>query len=367
MARRDAGAGGRPPNWSMGAQDLGRLRHDDEQGPGDDRGLLPVRHAAGADRRADPSAVDHPQPGRVRRTARPWPSWARRTCARRSPAPSPGRTGCPGRRRGSTSPPSAQLTFEAPDAERFPALALARDGAERRRRRAGGDERGQRGRASPPSLTAGSAFSILPPLVAETLERMDRRRGPDAGANADRARMGDGDRRERPPRRRPSPVAICSAAAEGSRRRRTCQCSPFSPTRADLRRPVPGRASRCHRDGARARPLPGGAAFGVAIDRFSIGFGRAIVALADRSGVEWRIGWLPLGGYVMFAGDENAASVPGPGRSGRAARAHHRSARAPGAGSATSPSSRSGSARWSRRPGRRPTSCSRSRSSRSCS
>jgi len=26
--------------------------------------------------------------------------------------------------------------------------------------------------------------------------------------------------------------------------------------------------------------------------------------------VEWRIGWMPVGGYVRFAGDENAASVP---------------------------------------------------------
>jgi regulator of sigma E protease len=50
--------------------------------------------------------------------------------------------------------------------------------------------------------------------------------------------------------------------------------------------------------------------FGVAIDRFSIGFGRALVAWKDRAGVEWRIAWMPLGGYVKFAGDENAASVP---------------------------------------------------------
>ena len=51
-------------------------------------------------------------------------------------------------------------------------------------------------------------------------------------------------------------------------------------------------------------------AFGVAVDRFAIGFGRAIVQWRDRGGVEWRIGWLPLGGYVKFSGDENAASVP---------------------------------------------------------
>ncbi|MDB5476285.1 MAG: rane-associated zinc metalloprotease [Phenylobacterium sp.] len=49
---------------------------------------------------------------------------------------------------------------------------------------------------------------------------------------------------------------------------------------------------------------------GTAVDRFSIGFGRAIVSWRDKSGVEWRIGWLPLGGYVRFAGDENAASIP---------------------------------------------------------
>ncbi len=51
-------------------------------------------------------------------------------------------------------------------------------------------------------------------------------------------------------------------------------------------------------------------AFGVAIDRFSIGFGRALISWKDRWGVEWRLGWMPLGGYVKFAGDENAASIP---------------------------------------------------------
>jgi regulator of sigma E protease len=50
--------------------------------------------------------------------------------------------------------------------------------------------------------------------------------------------------------------------------------------------------------------------FGVAIERFSIGFGRALLSRRDKSGVEWRIGWVPIGGYVMFAGDENVASIP---------------------------------------------------------
>lgn len=51
-------------------------------------------------------------------------------------------------------------------------------------------------------------------------------------------------------------------------------------------------------------------ALGTAVDRFSIGFGKAIASWRDRGGVEWRIGSLPLGGYVKFSGDDNAASVP---------------------------------------------------------
>jgi regulator of sigma E protease len=51
-------------------------------------------------------------------------------------------------------------------------------------------------------------------------------------------------------------------------------------------------------------------ACGVAIDRFAINFGRPLVAWRDRSGVQWQIGWIPLGGYVRFSGDESAASVP---------------------------------------------------------
>ena len=50
---------------------------------------------------------------------------------------------------------------------------------------------------------------------------------------------------------------------------------------------------------------------GVAVDRFAIGFGRAILSRTDKSGTEWRVGWIPLGGYVRFAGDgEASSSVP---------------------------------------------------------
>jgi len=51
-------------------------------------------------------------------------------------------------------------------------------------------------------------------------------------------------------------------------------------------------------------------AFGVKVDRFAIGFGRALFSRTDKHGIEWRVGWMPLGGYVKFSGDLDASSVP---------------------------------------------------------
>ena len=48
---------------------------------------------------------------------------------------------------------------------------------------------------------------------------------------------------------------------------------------------------------------------GVKIDTFSLGFGPELYARMDSRGTRWRIGALPLGGYVKFHGDANAASV----------------------------------------------------------
>lgn len=48
----------------------------------------------------------------------------------------------------------------------------------------------------------------------------------------------------------------------------------------------------------------------VKVDVFSIGFGREIVGWNDRHGTRWKIGWVPLGGYVKFHGDDSAASTP---------------------------------------------------------
>lgn len=50
--------------------------------------------------------------------------------------------------------------------------------------------------------------------------------------------------------------------------------------------------------------------FGVKAETFSIGFGREIGGWTDKRGTRWKIGWLPLGGYVKFAGDMNPASTP---------------------------------------------------------
>lgn len=52
--------------------------------------------------------------------------------------------------------------------------------------------------------------------------------------------------------------------------------------------------------------------FGVKADVFSIGFGREIAGYTDSRGTRWKLGWMPMGGYVKFAGDMNPASVPTP-------------------------------------------------------
>ena len=57
---------------------------------------------------------------------------------------------------------------------------------------------------------------------------------------------------------------------------------------------------------------------GVAIQTFSIGFGRELFGWDDRHGTRWRISAIPLGGYVRFVGDMNAASVPDPDAAAKA-------------------------------------------------
>jgi regulator of sigma E protease len=49
---------------------------------------------------------------------------------------------------------------------------------------------------------------------------------------------------------------------------------------------------------------------GVRVVVFSIGFGRELIGFTDRYDTRWKIAAIPLGGYVKFFGDDNAASVP---------------------------------------------------------
>src|SRR5918995_2250755 len=49
---------------------------------------------------------------------------------------------------------------------------------------------------------------------------------------------------------------------------------------------------------------------GVKVLVFSVGFGPELLGFTDRHGTRWKLSAIPLGGYVKFFGDENAASVP---------------------------------------------------------
>lgn len=49
---------------------------------------------------------------------------------------------------------------------------------------------------------------------------------------------------------------------------------------------------------------------GVRVEVFSIGFGRELLGFNDRHGTRWKLCAIPLGGYVKFYGDADAASTP---------------------------------------------------------
>ncbi len=50
---------------------------------------------------------------------------------------------------------------------------------------------------------------------------------------------------------------------------------------------------------------------GIHAEVFSLGFGPVLVSRVDRHGTRWQLAAIPLGGYVKFLGDANAASVGG--------------------------------------------------------
>ena len=49
---------------------------------------------------------------------------------------------------------------------------------------------------------------------------------------------------------------------------------------------------------------------GVGVDTFAVGFGKEICGTTDKHGTRWKLGWIPVGGYVKFEDDANAASMP---------------------------------------------------------
>lgn len=53
---------------------------------------------------------------------------------------------------------------------------------------------------------------------------------------------------------------------------------------------------------------------GIHAEVFSLGFGPVIYSRVDRRGTRWQVAALPLGGYVKFLGDANAASVGSDGQ-----------------------------------------------------
>ena len=48
---------------------------------------------------------------------------------------------------------------------------------------------------------------------------------------------------------------------------------------------------------------------GVHVEAFSIGFGQPLLRWSDKLGTEWRLCWLPLGGYVKLHGQERPQDV----------------------------------------------------------
>jgi regulator of sigma E protease len=50
--------------------------------------------------------------------------------------------------------------------------------------------------------------------------------------------------------------------------------------------------------------------FGVKVEVFSVGFGKEIFGWNDKRGTRWKLSWIPVGGYVKFAGDADVSSRP---------------------------------------------------------
>ena len=65
-----------------------------------------------------------------------------------------------------------------------------------------------------------------------------------------------------------------------------------------------------------------GRLFGAAVESFSIGFGGPLYERRDSRGTRWRINWIPLGGFVKFAGESQLAGDVGKIEGGLVGRAY---------------------------------------------
>ena len=149
------------PNWSMGP----KITINSATMMNKCLELIEAHHLfairAGAARGAGAPPVDRPRHGRIPRRLGGGAARARPTCESRSPIAWPIRPGSTGRPPSSISPRSASSTFEAPDLERFPALALGRRALETGRRGADHFQRGERGRGRGLPRRARSALAVL--------------------------------------------------------------------------------------------------------------------------------------------------------------------------------------------------------------
>ena len=279
------------PNWSMGA----KICVDSATMMNKGLELIEAHHLFGLPTRAHrhprPSAVGDPFDGRICRRIGARPARQRPTCASRSLMRWPGRNGWRRRPSSSTWRGSARLIFEAPDLDAFPGAAAWRA---RRWRRAAR----RRSSSMPPMRIAVAAFldgriGFLDIVATGRAKRLLERARPRPRSIAE---VIDIDRAAR---------ALASELYDRDGRLMLAQPPLWFIVIAFLCAIGPLVFV------PRARPLFGRAAGSAsAPEQFSIGFGREIAGWTDKRGTRWKIGWLPLGGYVRFVGDMNPASQP---------------------------------------------------------
>ena len=314
IAAATPAAGGRASGLVDGLQDQHRLRDPDEQGPRTDRGASPVRarRATGSTCSCIREAIVH---GLVQ-----WSDGALTAGLAPPDMRIPIANALRHRRRLAMRLPRldlaaiSRLSFETADEARFPCLALARAAL-----RAGG--------AMPTILNA--ANEIAGRSVHGRPDRLLRRIGDVVEAVCSRLAG------QAAPARPPPSKKRSRSTQEADRWRGPHVPAERSGSGALKRAPGRGWHGSCQYDRrsdglVSVRPCSSflvvltvvvfvhefghfwvGRRCGVGVTAFSIGFGPELFGWTDRHGTRWKISAIPLGGYVKFVGDVNAASVPG--------------------------------------------------------